>query len=205
MAEGCVWVAGWSMFVFAACERVWFAASPAAELQFVSVVSQSAICGLGWFLHIIAMATHNRLSQLLGFWAPGRHPSLCPTFAGAIRRLHRGCLSLFLPLAIVMGIECSAGGQSSGHSASSCSLTLQWSPRLHTCKNMSDFQTKYIWLWFPLDLLILRSNVKNAEESISVEIGVVFIWNINAIWEGGGWGHHHKHLKDGQQPHRSFF
>lgn len=55
------------MFVFAACERVWFAASPAAELQFVSVVSQSAICGLSWFLHIIAMATHNRLSQLLGF------------------------------------------------------------------------------------------------------------------------------------------
>lgn len=101
---GCVWVAGWSMFVFAACERVWFAASPAAELQFVSVVSQSAICGLSWFLHIIAMATHNRLSQLLGFWAPGRHPSLCPTFAAANQCLHRSCLSLFLPFTVVMGI-----------------------------------------------------------------------------------------------------
>ena len=92
------------MFVFAACERIWFAASPVAKLQFISVVSQSAICGLGWFLHIIAMATHNRLSQLLGFRAPGHHPLLCPTFAAANQCLHHSCLSLFLPLMVVMGI-----------------------------------------------------------------------------------------------------
>lgn len=93
------------MFVLVACKCVWFAASPAAELQSVSVVPQSAICGLGWFLLIIAMATYNRLSQRLGFRAPGCHPLLCPTFATACWCLHRGDLALFpIPVAVVTGI-----------------------------------------------------------------------------------------------------
>lgn len=73
------------MFVLVACECVWFAASPAAELQFVCVVPQSAICGLGWFLLIIAMATitgcHSALvSELLA--AIPRSVQLLPRLVG---------------------------------------------------------------------------------------------------------------------------